>query len=227
MIDSCNPKIQMSNPQVMSDLMTGLINVPVYAGVDWGAGGEHSYTVLALGAYIDGKFTIFFVHRFVGQDAEPARQIKIIKKLCRAWRVRRIGVDFGGGWWPNDDLLRTFGHQRLFRYQYAAPRKKVSWDDGLRRWLVNRTAVMADIFAAIKRGTVFNFPCWEDFEDPFARDLLNIFSEYNERRNCNQFMKAPGTTDDTFHSIIYAFLASMPEYPRPDIIVPNQERQAA
>jgi len=226
-IDCCNPKIQMSNPDVMKDLMKGLANIPVYAGVDWGAGGENSFTVLTLGAYIDGKFTIFFVHRFVGQDAEPDRQIAIIKKICRAWRVRRIGVDFGGGWWPNDDLLRTFGHQRLFRYQYAAPRKKVTWDDGLRRWLVNRTEVMADVFAAIKRGGVLQFPCWEDFEDPFSRDMLNIFSEYNERRNANQFMKAPGTTDDTFHSIIYCLLASMPEYPRPDIITPSQERQAA
>lgn len=225
-IDCCDPRFRMSDPEVMKKLMTGLTNIPVYAGIDWGAGGEHSFTVLTLGAYIDSKFTVFFVHRFAGQDAEPDRQIAIIKKIVRAWGVRRIGVDFGGGWWPNDDLIRTFGMGRVFRYQYAAPKKKVMWDDGLRRWMVNKAEVMADIFSAIKRGTVFAFPCWEDFEEPFSRDLLNIFSEYNDRTNRNQFNKAPGTTDDTFHSIIYCILASMPEYPRPDIILPQQERQA-
>jgi hypothetical protein len=39
---------------------------------------------------------------------------------------------------------------------------------------------------------------------------LNIFSEYNERLRMTEYKKAPGKTDDAFHSIVYLMLASMP-----------------
>ena len=46
--------------------------------------GEHSYTVLSLGTYIGNKFRIFYIHRFVGEDTEPERQLQKIEEVCRA-----------------------------------------------------------------------------------------------------------------------------------------------
>jgi hypothetical protein len=195
----------------------------IFAGIDWGTG-EHSYTVLTLGTYVGSKFRVFYVHRFMGEDTEPERQLQKIEETLRAYNVRLIGTDYGGGHYPNDFLVRRFGRERVMKYQYAARlTSKVRWEAKLQRWIAHRTEVMSAIFNAIKRGTVFEFPRWKEFKDPYGQDMLNIFSEYNEKIRMIQYGHTAGKTDDTFHSLLYCFLASMIVKPRPDIIAPNKE----
>ena len=95
------------------------------------------------------------------------------------------------------------------------------WDDNLGRYLIHRSEVMSAIFNAIKRGTVMRFPAWKYFKQPYAGDMLSIFSEYNERMHMTQYKKSPNNTDDSFHSMTLGFLASMIDNPRPDIFVPS------
>ncbi len=143
------------------------------------------------------------------------------------WAIRRVGADYGGGFWPNDKLLNRFGWERIIKYQYSTPNAKVKWDDGLKRYLVNRTEVMSDIFNAIKKRSVFRFPMWEQFQNPFGNDFLNIFSEFNEQRRENVYKKSPSSTDDSFHAILLCFLASMTDRPRPDVIAPMRDHRTA
>lgn len=195
----------------------------VFAGCDWGTG-ENSYTVLTLGTYVNSKFRIFYWHRFIGEDTEPDRQLAKIEEICRAFNAKIIGTDYGGGHYPNDFLVRRFGKERVMKYQYAGRlNAKVRWEPKLNRWLVHRTEVMSALFNAIKRGTVFEFPRWLEMKDPYAQDMLNIFSEYNEKLRMIQYGHTAGKTDDAFHSMLYCFLASMIRKPRPDIIAPNKE----
>lgn len=184
--------------------------------------GENTYTVVALGAYMgDGRFNIFYIHRYEGREAEPQVQIEEISRLINKFQVQLVGCDYGGGFWPNDELTRRFGFQRVPRYQYSTPSTKVKWDQGLNRFLVHRTEVMSDIFNAIKRRDVFRFPNWDQFRTPFGTDMLSIFSEYNEQIRQNVYKKSPNNTDDAFHAILLCFLASMIRHPRPDVIAPN------
>lgn len=183
--------------------------------------GENTYTVMCLGAYLNEKFTIFYIHRFEGPESEPEVQIDLIEQLIRSWNVRTVGVDYGGGYWPNDQLQRKFGQERIWKYQYSTPGVKVKWEAPLHRFLVHRTEVMSDIFNAIKRRDVFRFPDWNQFYDPFAQDFLNIFSEYNEQTRQLQYKKSPDCTDDAFHSVLYCFLASMLKIPRFDVLNPT------
>jgi hypothetical protein len=195
----------------------------VFAGIDWGTG-ESSYTVLCLGTYMADKFRIFYIHRFVGEETEPDVQLARIEQILRVFNVRLIGVDYGGGFHPNSFLLRKFGPERLQKYQYVARlNKKLRWDAKLGRWLAHRTEVMSAVFSAIKRGTILEFPRWRDFRQPFAQDLLNIHSEYNETLRMIQYDHAPGRPDDSFHAILYCFLVSMIVRPRPDVIAPRRE----
>ncbi len=220
-IDNCDPRLLMTTEyQEHIHQFLGAA-FPVYAGIDWGTG-ENTYTVLALGAYMgDGRFTIFYVHRFEGRESEPQIQLEEISRIINKYRIQLVGCDYGGGFWPNDELTRRFGFQRVPRYQYSQPSTKVSWQQGLNRFLVHRTEVMSDIFNAIKRRDVFRFPNWEQFQTPFGADMLNIFSEYNEQLRQNVYKKSPNNTDDTFHAILLCFLVSMIRNPRPDIIAPN------
>jgi hypothetical protein len=201
--------------------------VPVYCGIDWGTG-EGSFSVLTLGAYLyPGLFTVFYIHRFEGQETEPTVQLDLIEQIIKYWNVMLVGVDYGGGFDRNDHLKRKFGRERIVKYQYSQPGQKVKWEQELDRFLVHRTEVMTDMFTAIKRKNVFRFPNWKQFEEPFAADFLNIFSEYNEQQRQIQYKKSPDRTDDSFHSVLLCFLASMLKQPRFDVLNPTQKTGVA
>lgn len=215
----CRPDIKMSE----LDEWVNRANGVVFMGNDWGTGESSSFTVTSLGGYIDGVFTIFFAHRFTGQELEPPIQLDLIAQLVHRAKVKLIGTDYGGGFDRNDFLQRTFGRERVWKYQYAGrPNQKLLWQPKLQRFIVHRTEVMSDMFNAIKRRQL-RFPRWEEFRTPYAEDMLNIFSEHNDMLNMTQYKVSPGKADDTFHSILYCFLASMLYRQRPDILIPSRE----
>lgn len=220
--ECCLDEIRMSQEALRAYRALGA-GQPIFAGIDWGTG-ENTYTVMTLGTYVrPGKFRIFYVHRFSGEDVDPEPQMRKICEVLKYFNVRVIGTDYGGGFHPNDILARTFGRVRLQKYQYVAKaKKKVFFNQGLGRWQVSRTEVMSDIFNAIKRK-MFELPRWEEFREPYAEDMVNIFSEYNETLRMIKYDHRPDKPDDTFHSILYCFLASMLMIPRPDIITPSKE----
>lgn len=219
--ECCNPDVRM-HPDDLRKYANLSAGQPIFAGIDFGTG-ENAYTVLVLGTYMSTKFRIFYVHRFVGEEVDPPVQMKKVIEMLSFFHVRVIGTDYGGGFDRNDTLMRKFGPQRVQKYQYLArAKRKVEWDRGLRRWKVHRTEVMSDIFNAIKRKQI-EFPCWEEFEEPYAADLTNIYSEYNNSLRMIQYAHRPDRPDDTFHAILYCMLASMIAIARPDIIAPVRE----
>jgi hypothetical protein len=223
--DNCDPEFSMA-AEAIKKIKSTLLSNKIYAGIDWGQDSTNSYTVLTLATYMDGFFRVFFIHRFSGAESEPRAQIAKIKKFITTFNISRIGVDYGGGYWPNDELLRHFGSQRIVRYQYSTPKTLMKYDSNKGRFLVHRSEVMSAVFNSIKRRSVFRFPKWSEFGAPFGSDMLAIFSEYNERTRMTEFKKSPSTTDDSFHSLVLCFLASLIDNPRPDIIVPSSERDA-
>lgn len=212
------------------DVMQYSSSYPIFMGLDWGTG-ELTYTVVTLGGYLPfapDRYTVFYWHRFEGSESEPRKQLEIIRKLIVDFNVQRVGADYGGGHWPNDELTRDFGADKVKKYQWVGNvKKKIKFEAqmGVPRHLCHRTEIMSDIFNAIKRGNVFWFPRWEEFEDPYAADLLNIYSEFNDRLRMNVYKAAPSHPDDSFHSLVFGFLASFYSRPRPDVILPTKEVQ--
>jgi hypothetical protein len=225
-MDNCDPNIRLDAAfqEKMRKHLAG--SYPIYAGIDWGTG-ENTYTVMSLGTYLQDRFTIFYIRRFEGPESEPDTMMEMVMREIDQWQVRRAGCDYGGGFWPNDRLLNRFGWERIVKYQYSTPNAKVKWEDGLKRYLINRTEVMSDLFNAIKKRTVFRFPMWEQFQNPFGNDMLNIFSEFNEQRRENVYKKSPSSTDDAFHSILLCFLTSMIDRPRPDVVAPMRDHRSS
>ena len=209
-------------PRELEKYRTLSASQPVFAGVDWGTG-ESAYTVLTLATYISGKFTVFYAHRFTGEDVDPEPQLEKISQMIQYFNVRLIGADYGGGFHPNDRLTRLFGPKRVWKYMWMPRgRKKLEWKGNFRRFHAVRTEVLSDIFNAIKRKQIM-FPAWTDFEDPYAQDFLNVFAKYNNQLRMIQYDHRPDRPDDTLHSTTYCFLVSMLLHPRPDIIAPNRE----
>lgn len=203
---------------------------PLYAGIDWSGGGtteKSAFTLMYVGGYVrgDARFQIVFQKRFDGLLTESDVQIKEVIRLLRKFNVRLIGVDFGGGFFPNKELINVFGPARVHPFQYVgrAP-GKLLYKPQLHRYLVFRSLVMADIFQAIKKQKIA-LPRWEHTREPFATDMLNIRSEYNEALKLIQFTKVKGAPDDSFHGLLYCFLASMLEVRRPDVMAPIMDAQ--
>lgn len=194
-------------------------NSPVFMGIDWGTG-ENTYTVLCIGTYIKDKFTYLYFKRYEGEEASPEPMMAEIRKLIDKYSIAIVGVDYGGGFDRNDQLIRSFGITRIARYQYVNT-KRLYFDKHLHRFMVNRTEALMSIVNALNRKDEIRLPRWEDFETPFASDLLAIYSEYNEARRTTVIDRTPGTTDDTLHAMTYCFLASMIRHPRPDIMMPT------
>lgn len=219
--DCCKEHISM-HPKDLRQYYTAGYDKPVFMGLDYGSG-ENSYTIITIGTYVDSKFRIIYMERCIGEMMEPERQVEHIIELANKYHVARIGADYGGGFDRNDKLMRTFGSPRLIKFQYMArARKKIEWDPRLLRFKVQRTEVMSDIFNALKRNQ-FEFPRWAEFENPYAIDMLNIFSEYNEQLRQIQYKHSIDKPDDSFHSLLYCFLASMTVIPRPDVITPRRQ----
>ena len=195
---------------------------PVFAGIDHGTG-ENSYTVIALCTYIGGKLVFFHFHRFTGKELELPIQLDAISQYLVNFNIQVCGVDYGGGFDRNEALIRRFGPKKILKYQYTDQLKGViRYDNKLGRFMVHRTEVMSDLFAAIRYKKVL-FPAWQEFQNPYGDDFLNIFSEYSEQRRMIKYDRAPGCTDDSFHAYLYAWLASMVVHPRPDILAPTKE----
>ena len=218
--DCARPEIRLSDIEHHKNL--GQSN-EIFCGIDWGTG-ENSYTVITFGGYIGSEtFTILWTHRFTGQDLDPDRQLDLISQMITQMNAKIIGVDYGGGFYTNNALIRRFGPNKVMKYQYnPRQKKKVYWEPNLNRWMVHRTEVMTVLFEALKKKQVA-LPNWDEFNDPYGQDLLNIFSEYNNQLRQIEYKKAPGKTDDTFHSILYCILASMIARPRPDLMSPGKE----
>ena len=196
----------------------------LFAGIDWGTG-DRSYSVLAIGGYVRGdeKFQIFYTRRFDGPLVEPEPQLMEIARFLQKYNIMYAGADYGMGFYPNKKLTSMFGPERIHQFQYVGKTTaKIRFESRLGRYLVFRTPVLSDIFTAIKNQKIM-LPCWDDFRSPYADDILSINSEYSEGMKMIKYDKTPGVPDDTFHAITYAFLVSMLEYPRPDIMQPMQE----
>lgn len=186
--------------------------------------GENTYTVITLATYVDMRFTVFYAKRFIGEELNPELQLDLICDLINLYNVELVGTDYGGGYDRNDHLIRKFGPDRIQKFQLLGRNKaKVDWNPKFRRWQGHRSEVMSDIFNAIKRKTVFTFPRWAEFAEPFAQDMCNIFSEYSESLRITLYDHHQDSPDDTFHSLMFNFLVSMIRFPRPDVIAPRRE----
>lgn len=200
--------------------------IRVFMGIDWGGESNESYTLVVLGGYFPwapDKFSIFYAKRFEGKDSDSVKSLEVIEALIDKFNVHVIGVDYGNGGYQNTHLVRKYGHERVRKFQWAASfGKKIAFDPKLGRYICHRTEVLTDVFNAIRLGTVFRFPKWEEWEDPFALDMLNIFSEYDEKARRVQYLRGAGSPDDTMHSLTFCFLASMFVFPRKDVLRPTK-----
>lgn len=66
--------------------------------------------------------------------------------------------------------------------------------------------MISEIFNGIKKGKM-SFPKWETWE-PFARDILSVYADWNESKSEIRYDHHPDTPDDALHSLVYLMIAA-------------------
>jgi hypothetical protein len=194
---------------------------PKWAGVDWGTG-DSSFTILSIWGYDSfGRFRCLYAKKYVGHEADPEYATQDIIKKCKIFGVNRIGADWGFGFETNRKILKAFGAERFHQYQHSDGQSKlVKYDTDRNVYTTHRSRVLSLVFELIRRGPVSQgtcFPKWEQFE-PFAEDILAVFSEYSRIRRQIVYDHPRNQPDDFLHTMVYALLASMHDVRRQDLI---------
>ncbi len=217
LVRCCDPEWTISRDQ-MREAIAWSGQREIFMGTDYGTA-EHSWTVVALGAYLrPDKFKIFYLHRFTGMESSPEAQAKLLVELFRMFNVKVSFGDYGIGFHQNHILQEAFGVKRHHKLRYVAEAKRrIYWNPLKVSWIGVRDELMAAFVNAVKQGRI-EFPAWPVFE-PYAKDFLNVTTEFNAARQKTVFMHHPEKPDDSLHACLYCLLAASLMFPRPDIFV--------
>ena len=191
-----------------------------YAGIDWGEGRSEgkvesgkkrhaSFTVLTIGCFVrEDVFWPFFIKRYEGREIDPEFIKEDILNWCGLFNVAMIGVDWGHGWGMNSHLVRNYGREHVMEFLYVARLKsRYKWDSEAFNFKINRSLAISEFLDACKRQKML-FPVWEETKE-FAKDILGIYIDYNERMKTMYYDHPIDQPDDAMHSIIYARIAGM------------------
>ena len=191
----------------------------VTGGIDWGEGLDGaeklpsgktrhaSYSVLTLGYYHNpSQYKVLAIKKFMGKEADPDHVVKFCANVIKLLGIRMVGVDWGHGWMANNSLVRLVGPKTIVQFQYLPKLKeKMKWDPVGFRYHLQRNFLMSEFFYDLKKAYVC-FPRWSHF-NPFAKDILAIYAEYNELRRDIRYDHRPSEPDDFYHSCLFAKLA--------------------
>jgi len=172
-----------------------------YIGLDYGpANSKKSNTLLVVMQNEGDNIKVLYAKKYLGMEADYSFIHDDVPKQFKRWGAKFIGSDYGMGEAPNGEIRKRIGFENVIAYQHVPNQKeRIQWNPVMPAFTMNRTQVMTEYFHMIKHKR-FIFPRWEDFE-PFANDILNINTEYDEERGKVRYTN--NDPDDFFHALIY------------------------
>ena len=220
LVQCCSGKFRMTPDPFTQEQALQMRRLNLTAGVDWGEGNDGSeksptgkirnasYTVLTIGYYTNQRnFRVVFIKKYTGQYTDPDFVVRDIARICSAWEVKLVGVDWGHGWGVNNHLVRILGAQKVVQFQYLPKQKeRMKWDPLGYKYLILRNLFISELFHALKNQYI-EFSTWHELQ-PFAKDLLSVFVEYVEYQRQMKYDHRPSDPDDFLHSLLYSKLAS-------------------
>lgn len=177
-------------------------------GVDWSVtAGIASYTVISILGYdFNGKIFQLYTERLNGVDILD--QVRRVEQLALQFNVSMVGSDRGCGQLQFEILRNSLGAHRVIPIQYCAAKNMIRYDQQGGFLAVDRSQAMDRVFLKMKMGRDrFETPCWESMSE-FWPDALAIFEEESVSGR-RLYRKDEGSTDDWFHSIVFAHIALM------------------
>ncbi len=199
----------------------------VFAGIDWASGNGNAYTILTIG-YFDpnrNKFICTYFKRYMGQEASPENLIAHMARVIQANNARIIGADYGFGFGLISQLQNALGPSFVIAtMNHTGSKQYINYNKKSKFYGLGRTVVMSDVFDQIKKQ-VFSFPRWDQMKT-FADDFLNIESEYSDRTGQMKYDHLPSNPDDSFHALLFMYVAFLIKTKRRKVEDPIKEEDA-
>lgn len=183
---------------------------PLVMGLDWAVVGEQSFTVMTVGGWSNfpNKFKLYYYKIFRGADTDQVKQVNEAIEVFKKYNIRLIGSDWGMGQTANIMLVNALGENCVAQMWHTGLKggkamARARWEPKTRKWHLARTAVLTDVFEAIKRRHM-EFPTLGDCHDLF-RHILAETLEYRPETNTLHYTNVEA--DDCLHSLCFGTLA--------------------
>lgn len=179
----------------------------LFGGVDWGAG-LGSFTVHVIGGFHDNVFHVVYMKKYDPARIDAAEIIQDIAKTNFRFKVIKCGSDWGSGFMENLELQKAMRPVQVWQYYSSGTQKsKLTWNKKGKFWVINRNAIIGDLFTAIKQTRVRFFK-WEEFKE-FSMDFLGVFPDFHTHTRVLYFNHPADTPDDFVHATNYARTSAM------------------
>ena len=179
----------------------------LFGGVDWGMG-LGSYTVHVIGGFHRGRWDQLYMKKYDPSREDTRDIIKDIARMNFRFKVRICGADWGAGFMENQELARELQPIKVWRFYSSSSQKSmVSWNKKGGMWVINRNAVIGNLFGAIKNGGV-RFFRWKEFQH-CSMDFLCVFPDYHSHTRMLYYNHPADVPDDYVHATNYARTSAM------------------
>lgn len=189
------------------------------SGCDWGGSDyqpafktKKSFTVhTVLGVYANGDFDILHMRRYAGMGYDEI--VHSIVRDHRRYGCTAIASDFGVGMAYNGVIRQNLPADRHIIFEYIGPNHPVLSTPQypmFNHFLLNKTEATTMTIQGFKRKPAPRIRCfdWSDARD-YLMDCVNLYrvpvESVNSGRSQFKFIRNPTKTDDTFHSISFAY----------------------
>ena len=178
---------------------------PSMIGIDYGpTNSENSNTVISVIQKRPDRYVVVYAKKFLGKEADYSFIHKEIPKIMQTWNCSHLAADYGMGEASNSEIRSKIGFDRVVAFQHEANQKEnIRWNPKLPAFTISRSKMMNALFEGMKKRKV-EFPRWDYFK-PFADDILNILTEYDEESGKAKFVNVG--PDDFFHATLYAIIS--------------------
>lgn len=181
-------------------------SVNVAMTIDWAWSTKESgvsYTIIALWTLDGARLKCLYAKRFAGQRYEdPDKVLKEIVKIVGLTGCRLLGSDYGVGHKENRRLDNLIGEAKIAEFLYTGSSEQPLYNQREKRYHVGRTQSLDQTFTKIKR-LEFLFPYWDEIE-PYAQDILNVYTEVDPNMKRVKYEHAGTGPDDFLHLMNYA-----------------------
>lgn len=202
-ISSCDPNMTANWERIPDKYK----NYEFYMGVDWGTR-EYGSTVVAVIMKDRRQYRVVYTRAYRGMDADPDFIMDELVRLFHTFKVRLMGLDWGGQLMENERLRKTLSYDKIAEFYYSGNLRKVAkYEPESHRIVIHRERVLAELFNEI-RDNMYVFPAWESDFQILLRHFMNMVVEYSERSRMARYIKKSGERDDFVHALNYARCAA-------------------
>ena len=176
-----------------------------FMAIDWAwsdVSGGQAYTIISVAMIEFERIKILYVKRFAGPKYhDPETVLHEMVLTAHRFSVQAIGTDYGVGHKENLRLRPLVAPIPVVEMLYTNQKKDAHYDWNSQTYSMNKSRSLDLVFSNLLKKR-YKFPRKEIFET-YAKDILNIYTEYDPNYKLVKYEHAGTGPDDFLHLLNY------------------------